>query len=107
MHAPYRAHRIVPAATAVDPPLDTLTTPSNAYSFRKLRSAYAGNAIRIRRASDNAEIDIGFSGFCPWPRRALERGGGGSALHQHDVFCPHGLQPIRRRHARLGADDGG
>ncbi len=33
-----------------------------AYSVRKLRSAYAGSAIRIRRSSDNAEQDIGFSG---------------------------------------------
>lgn len=43
-------------------PLDSFTTPAMAYSFRKLRSAYAGNAIRIRRASDNAEIDVGFLG---------------------------------------------
>ena len=32
-----------------------------AYSLRKLRSAYAGSAIRVRRSSDNAELDIGFS----------------------------------------------
>lgn len=31
-----------------------------AYSLRKLRSAYTGNAIRVRRASDNTEQDIGF-----------------------------------------------
>jgi len=61
MHAPYRGHRIVAAAAA--PPLDTFTTPTGAYSFRALRSAYAGPAIRIRRASDNAETDIYFLGF--------------------------------------------
>lgn len=33
-----------------------------AYSLRKLRTAYAGNCIRVRRSSDNAEQDIGFSG---------------------------------------------
>jgi hypothetical protein len=33
-----------------------------AYAFRKLRTAYAGSAVRIRRSSDNAEADIGFSG---------------------------------------------
>lgn len=33
-----------------------------AYSLRKLRTAYSGNAIRVRRSSDNAEQDIGFSG---------------------------------------------
>jgi|688.fasta_scaffold282923_2 hypothetical protein len=31
-----------------------------AYSLRKLRSAYTGSAIRVRRASDNTEQDIGF-----------------------------------------------
>ena len=31
-----------------------------AYSLRKLRSAYSGSAIRVRRESDNAEQDIGF-----------------------------------------------
>jgi hypothetical protein len=33
-----------------------------AYSLRKLRTAYLGSAIRVRRSSDNAEQDIGFSG---------------------------------------------
>ena len=33
-----------------------------AYSVRKLRSAYAGSALRVRRSSDNAEQDIGFVG---------------------------------------------
>lgn len=31
-----------------------------AYSFRKLSSAYAGSAVRVRRTSDNTEQDIGF-----------------------------------------------
>jgi hypothetical protein len=33
-----------------------------AVSVRKLRNAYSGNAIRVRRSSDNTEQDIGFSG---------------------------------------------
>jgi hypothetical protein len=33
-----------------------------AYSLRKLRSGYAGSAIKVRRSSDNATADIGFSG---------------------------------------------
>lgn len=33
-----------------------------AYSVRKLRSAYAGSALRVRRSSDSTEQDIGFSG---------------------------------------------
>ena len=31
-----------------------------AFSLRKVRSAYAGSAVRVRRSSDNAESDIGF-----------------------------------------------
>jgi len=31
-----------------------------AYSLRKLRTAYTGSAIRVRRSSDNTETDIGF-----------------------------------------------
>ena len=43
--------------------LDTgIATAGNAYSLRKLRSAYAGSAIKVRRSSDNATQDIGFSG---------------------------------------------
>lgn len=71
-HYPARGHRIVPGSAS---PLDGFTAPSGAYSFRKLRSAYAGPAIRLRRASDNAETDINFlgcTGFtgCPWNEAA-------------------------------------
>jgi hypothetical protein len=42
--------------------LDQIGAPSSAaYSLRKLRTAYAGSAIRVRRSSDNAELDIGFT----------------------------------------------
>jgi hypothetical protein len=44
------------------PPLDGITTPAAAaYGFRRLRSAYAGPAIRIIRDSDQAQADIGFT----------------------------------------------
>jgi hypothetical protein len=42
--------------------LDTYSGAAAAYSLRKLRTAYTGSAIRVRRASDNAEQDIGFNG---------------------------------------------
>lgn len=42
--------------------LDTYSGATVAYSLRKLRSAYTGSAIRVRRSSDNAEQDIAFSG---------------------------------------------
>ena len=41
--------------------LDTYTGAAAAYSLRQLSSTYTGSAIRVRRASDNAEQDIGFS----------------------------------------------
>jgi hypothetical protein len=40
--------------------LDTYSGASAAYSLRKLRTAYTGFAIRVRRSSDNAETNIGF-----------------------------------------------
>ncbi len=40
--------------------LDTYSGASAAYSLRKLRTAYTGNAIRVRRSSDNTEQNIGF-----------------------------------------------
>ena len=58
MHAPYRGHRIVPASSAV---LDGFTDPGGGIQFRKLRSAYAGNAVRLRRTT-GGEQDIGFVG---------------------------------------------
>jgi hypothetical protein len=42
--------------------LDTYPNAAAAYSVRKLRTAYTGSAIRVRRSSDNAEQDIGFDG---------------------------------------------
>jgi len=40
--------------------LDLYGNGTAAYSLRKLRAAYAGSAIRVRRLSDNTEQDIGF-----------------------------------------------
>jgi hypothetical protein len=42
--------------------LDLYPSAAAAYSVRKLRTAYTGSAIRVRRSSDNAEQDIGFDG---------------------------------------------
>jgi hypothetical protein len=41
--------------------LDTYPNAAAAYSLRKLRAAYTGSAIRVRRSSDNTEQDIGFT----------------------------------------------
>jgi hypothetical protein len=41
--------------------LDTYPNAAAAYSVRLLRTAYTGNAIRVRRSSDNTETNIGFT----------------------------------------------
>lgn len=43
--------------------LDLYPGAAVAYSLRKLRAAYTGSAIRVRRASDNTEQNIGFDGL--------------------------------------------
>jgi len=40
--------------------LDTYSGAAAAYSLRKLRTAYTGYAIRVRRSSDDTTIDVGF-----------------------------------------------
>lgn len=42
--------------------LDLYPSAAVAYSLRKLRAAYTGSAIRVRRSSDNTEQNIGFTG---------------------------------------------
>ena len=41
--------------------LDTYPNAAAAYSLRALKVGYTGNLIRVRRSSDNAEQDIGFT----------------------------------------------
>jgi len=45
-----------------EPVLDFYTGAKVAFSLRKIRTAYSGNCIRVRRSSDDAELDIGFTG---------------------------------------------
>jgi len=40
--------------------LDLYPSAAAAYSLRKLRAAYTGSALRVRRSSDNTEQNIGF-----------------------------------------------
>ena len=42
-------------------PLDFLPFAAAAYSTRLLRSNYTDGAIRVRRSTDNSELDIGFN----------------------------------------------
>lgn len=48
------------ATTAL--PLDLVSGATGAWGARKLRTAYAGNCLKVRRSSDNTTQDIGFSG---------------------------------------------
>jgi hypothetical protein len=41
--------------------LDDYPNAAAAYSLRKLRTAYTGSAIRVRRSNDNTEQNIGFT----------------------------------------------
>lgn len=41
--------------------LDGISNVAAAYSLRKLLSAYAGSAVRVRRSSDSTEQDVGFA----------------------------------------------
>lgn len=43
--------------------LNLYPTANAAYSLRLLNSFYTGSAIRVRRSSDNTELDIGFDGL--------------------------------------------
>lgn len=60
--------------------LDAYPTAAIAFSYRKLRDAYAGSAVRIRRSSDNAELDIGFVGEDFDAAAAAAHIGGGSGF---------------------------
>jgi hypothetical protein len=57
-----RGGNIIGTPPSIVPPslLLDLYPATAAYSVRKLRTAYTGACIRVRRSSDNAEQDIGF-----------------------------------------------
>jgi hypothetical protein len=42
--------------------LDQFPNAAVAFSVKKIRNAYSGNCMKVRRASDNTTLDIGFSG---------------------------------------------
>jgi len=61
------------ATTATVPAgiVDLIGTGDAVYSLRKMRGAYTGAAIRVRRSSDNAETDIQFIGMAGIDTAAL------------------------------------
>lgn len=52
---------VMTSTVAVPLLLNSYSGATVAYSLRKLNKTYAGSAIRVRRSSDNAETNIGFS----------------------------------------------
>jgi len=74
------------------------------FSLRKLRNDYSGNCITVRRSSDSAEIDIGFSpsgrvdttsllSFCGAGSGYIRRWYDQSSLVNHAVQSASALQP--------------
>ena len=60
MARPARGSDTPPPVLPPTPLLDTVTVSYLAFSTRRLRSAYAGPALTLRRDSDNATLNIGF-----------------------------------------------
>jgi hypothetical protein len=59
--------------------LDTYPGAAAAYSLRKLRTAYTGAAIRVRRSSDNVQLDIKFTSLGDFDSVALSTFCGGNS----------------------------
>lgn len=55
-------YNIYTPVTYTNYPIDSLSNIDGAFSLRKIKSTYSGNCIRLRRSSDDAEMDFGFSG---------------------------------------------
>jgi len=51
--------------------LTSATPAANAYSLRRLSSAFTGSVVKVRRSSDNAMTDIGFNGNGDFDSAAL------------------------------------
>lgn len=68
------SNTVMPATTStvLTPVLSaTNLTSAAAYSLRKVNTNYSGNAIRVRRSSDNAEQDFGFNASGNFDETAL------------------------------------
>ncbi|GAA4335394.1 glycine-rich protein [Flaviaesturariibacter amylovorans] len=60
--------------------LTSATPASPAYSLRKLSTSYTGSAIRVRRSSDNATLDVGFTAGGDLDTVSLKAFGGAQSL---------------------------
>jgi len=62
-------------------PLDNVSNTKLAIGLRKLKTSYAGPCLRLRRGSDNAELDFGFNG------NALDTGAISTWLNGATGYC--------------------
>ena len=101
--------------TAVPLFLDVFSGAHAAYSLRKMRQAYTGAAIRIRRAATTDKLDIGFDASGNLDTAAINTFAAGSACvietlydqsgnENHVTQTSIGAQP-RIRHATDGVDE--
>ncbi len=93
-----------PVAAAAGLLLDRIAVVG-AYSVRKLVSAYVGPALRVRRDSDNAEQDVGFSGGALDGTAMLAFCGSGNGFaskwHDQSGAGNHAAQPARTSQYQL------
>lgn len=59
-HVPTLKATAMRGGSSYVPLLDTYTSANMAFSMFKMRAAYSGDCLRVRRSSDNTEQDIGF-----------------------------------------------
>lgn len=71
---------LIPGLGAQPSLLDSFGGAAAAYSVRRLRAGYSGSCIRIRRSTDNAEFDIGFTNGLVDTSLILSLVGAGSAF---------------------------
>jgi len=62
MFTPFAFVKSTSAAPSVSYCLDLYPSASRAYSVRRLSSTYTGFCMKVRRVSDNQDIDVGFDG---------------------------------------------
>lgn len=98
--------------------LDNQTDCIGAWSLRKLRTAYTGNCIRIRRTTDDTEQDIGFDSNGVVDTSAISTFASGGAAHIRTWYDQSGagndagqatpaMQPIIYQSGSIQEDDNG
>lgn len=76
-----RYYRLKPSTAAL-----TSGTPVRAYGLRKLRTNYGGWAIYVRRSSDNAYANIGFTSSGDLDTATLLSFAGGSSVYVYGMY---------------------